>query len=193
MAPSEIPRPQQPSGAVWQHRSYYAGMELYMMLWKRWITKILGTVIGKGEKNLTRLIILGGIWTRKICRQLRLSYFVTVYYIYLSFWSYHNNSFVWYIHYFSSVAKVVAYKYVKKHQTNTYNNRVTITIYCCGLASGVDGPRFYLVKAENIDIQTYKGNFAKKHKAHPGSVIPTPNSYMTNPGWALCFFAKSPL
>ena len=64
--------------------------------------------------------------------------------------------------------KVVASKDVKKHQTNTDNNRRTITIFICGIASGVDGPRFYLVKAENIGIQNFKGDFKKKHKAPPG-------------------------
>ena len=79
---------------------------------------------------------------------------------------------------------MVASKSVKKHQTNTENNCGTITISCCGLVSGVDGPRFYLVKAEKIDIQTFKGDFANKHKAPPGSkVIPTPNAYMTNKVW----------
>ena len=69
---------------------------------------------------------------------------------------------------------MVASKAVKKHQKNTDNNHRTVTISFCGLASGVDGPLFYLVKAENIDIQTFKGDFTKKHKAPPGSkVIPT--------------------
>ena len=72
---------------------------------------------------------------------------------------------------------MVSSKAVKKHQMNTEDNRRTINISHCGLASGVDSPRFYLVKAEKIDIQTFKGNFAKKHKAPPGSkVIPTPNA-----------------
>ena len=79
---------------------------------------------------------------------------------------------------------MLASKAVKKHQTNNYNNRGTITIAWCGLASGVDGPCFYLVKAEKIDFQTFKGDFAKKHKAPPGSkFIPTPNAYMTDKVW----------
>ena len=79
---------------------------------------------------------------------------------------------------------MVVSKAVKKHKMNSDDNRGTITISRCGLASGVDNHRFYLVKAEKIDIQTIKGNFAKKHKAHPGSkVIPTPNSYMTIKVW----------
>ena len=79
---------------------------------------------------------------------------------------------------------MVASKAVNKHQTNTDDNRGNITISCCGLASGVDGPRFYLVKAEKIDIQTFKEDFAKKHKAPTGSkFIPTPNAYMTDKVW----------
>ena len=63
-------------------------------------------------------------------------------------------------------------------------NRGTITTYCCGLASGVDAPRLYLVKVEKIDLKTFKGNFAKKHKAPPGlKVIPTPNAYMNDKVW----------
>ena len=79
---------------------------------------------------------------------------------------------------------MVASKVVKKHKTNTDDNRRTITIYRCGLASGVDVPRFYLMKAEKIDLQTSKGNFKNKHKAPHGSkVIPTPNAYMTYKVW----------
>ena len=71
-----------------------------------------------------------------------------------------------------------------KHKMNTYDNHRTTTISRCGLASGVNGPHFYLVKSDKIDIQNFKGNFAKKHKAPPGSkAIPTPNAYMTNKVW----------
>ena len=79
---------------------------------------------------------------------------------------------------------LVASNAVKKHQTNNYNNCGTITIARCGIASGVDGPCFYLVKADNIYLQTFNENFAKKNKAHHGSkVIPTPNAYMTDKVW----------
>ena len=41
-----------------------------------------------------------------------------------------------------------------------------------------------MVKSENIDIQNFKGDFSKKHKAPPGSkFIPTPNAYMTKKVW----------
>ena len=79
---------------------------------------------------------------------------------------------------------MVASKSIKKHQKNMDDNRGTITIYCCGLSSGVDAPHFYLVKAEKIDTQNFKGDFAKNHKAHLGSkVIPTPDAYMTDKVW----------
>ena len=79
---------------------------------------------------------------------------------------------------------MVASKAVKKHQTNADNNRRTVTISSCGIASGVDFPRFYLAKAENIYLQTFKGDFAKKHKDPPGSkIIPTPNAYMIYKVW----------
>ena len=64
---------------------------------------------------------------------------------------------------------MVASKAVKKHQTNTDVNRRTITIYHYSLASSVDEPSLYLVKTEKIDIQNFKGDFANKHKAPPGS------------------------
>ena len=76
---------------------------------------------------------------------------------------------------------MVASKAVNKYQVNMDNNRGTITISRFGLASGVDGPRFYLVKAENIDLQTFKGDFEKKHKAPVGSkFIPTSYAYITD-------------
>ena len=85
---------------------------------------------------------------------------------------------------FPGITKVVASKYVKKHQVNKGENHGTITIARCGLASGADGPRFYLVKSEKIDLQKFKGNFSTKHGALPGSkVIPTLNAYMTDEVW----------
>ena len=75
-------------------------------------------------------------------------------------------------------------KPVNKHQTNMDYNRGTITISSCGIASVSVGTCFYLVKAEKIDTQNFKGDFAKNHKAHIGSkVIPTPDAYMTDKVW----------
>ena len=85
---------------------------------------------------------------------------------------------------FPGITKVFAYTYVKKHQINKGENRGTITISRCGLASGAYGPIFYMVKAEKIDLHTFKGNFSTKNGAPPGSkVIPTPNSSMTDKVW----------
>ena len=40
------------------------------------------------------------------------------------------------------------------------------------------------MKAENIGIQTFKEDSAKKHKAPPGlKVVPTPNVYTTDKVW----------
>ena len=40
------------------------------------------------------------------------------------------------------------------------------------------------MKAEKIDLQNFKGDFTKKHKAPPGSkVIPTTNAYMSDNVW----------
>ena len=40
------------------------------------------------------------------------------------------------------------------------------------------------MKVDKIDIQNFKGDFAKKHKDPPGlKVIPTPNAYMTDKVW----------
>ena len=78
---------------------------------------------------------------------------------------------------FPGITKVVASKYLKKHQINKSDNRGTITIARCGLASGADGPSFYLVKDKNINLQTFKRNFSTKNSAPPGSkFIPTRNS-----------------
>ena len=85
---------------------------------------------------------------------------------------------------FPGITKVVTSKYVKKHQINKGDNRGNITIACCGIESGSDGPSFYLLNSEKIYLQTFKGNFSTKHGAPPGSkFIPTPNAYMTDKVW----------
>ena len=85
---------------------------------------------------------------------------------------------------FPGITKVVASKYVKKNQINKGDNHGTIKIACCGLESGEDSPRFYMVKARKIYLQTFKGNFSTKHGAPPGSnAITTSNAYMTDESW----------
>ena len=67
---------------------------------------------------------------------------------------------------------------------NKDDNRASITITRCGLASGDEGPRYFLVKADKIENKALKGDFSKKHGGPPGSkVIPTPNAYMTDKTW----------
>ena len=80
--------------------------------------------------------------------------------------------------------KLVASKYVKKHQMNIDHNRGNITIDRCGLASGLGGPRFYLIKGEKVYLEKFKGDLYSKDGAPPVSkVIATPNSYMTDKVW----------
>ena len=71
----------------------------------------------------------------------------------------------------AGATKVIASKVVKKQQINKSDNKGTITIARCGLASGVDGPRFFLVKGEKIDRATFTGDFAAKHDAPLGSKV----------------------
>ena len=83
----------------------------------------------------------------------------------------------------AGTTKVVASNHVKKHQMNKDDNRGSITIARCGLSAGVEGPRYFLVKAEKIEHKCFH-DFAKKHKAPAGSeVIATPNAYMTDVVW----------
>ena len=85
---------------------------------------------------------------------------------------------------FPGITKLVASKYVKKHQINKGENSGTIKIARCGLTSGADGPRFYLDKAEKIYLHKFKGKLSTKNGAPPGSkVITTPNAYMTDKVW----------
>ena len=78
----------------------------------------------------------------------------------------------------SGATKVIASKAVKKQQINKSDNKGT------SLASGADGPRFFLVKGEKFDRATFTGDFAAKHGAPLGSkVIATPNAYMTDNVW----------
>ena len=46
--------------------------------------------------------------------------------------------------------------HAKNKRMNKDDNHDTITIYRCGIASGADGPQLFLVKAENIELDTLK-------------------------------------
>ena len=67
---------------------------------------------------------------------------------------------------------------------NKYNNRGTITIARRGLASGADGPQLFLVKAEKIDLDTFKKEFSGKQSAPTDpQVFTTTNEYRTDKVW----------
>ena len=51
---------------------------------------------------------------------------------------------------------------------NIDDNRGSINIAQCGLASGSDGPRLYLIKGEKVDLDTFKGDFSSKYGTPPG-------------------------
>ena len=71
-----------------------------------------------------------------------------------------NSVLFWYILIsISGAKKVVASKYVKNRQMNKDDNRSTIKIARCGLAYGADGPWLFLVKADIIYLDTFKGGF----------------------------------
>ena len=59
---------------------------------------------------------------------------------------------------------------------NKDNSRGSITIFCVDLAAGVEDPRLFLTKGENVDHATFK-QIGKDHGAPAGSkVIATPNA-----------------
>ena len=82
---------------------------------------------------------------------------------------------------FPGMKKLVASKYVKKHQINKGDNRGTIKIYCCGIAPGADGTRSFCEGRENrsADIQWYLLNQTRL----PSWVINNQNAYMTYKVW----------
>ena len=64
---------------------------------------------------------------------------------------------------------------------NIYDKHTTIKIFQCGIASGAYGPWLFLVKSYNIDLDTFKGCFSRKHGAPTGlQLIVTTNTYMTD-------------
>ena len=58
--------------------------------------------------------------------------------------------------------KVVATKAVKKNQTNTNDNCVTITISCCGIASGVDAPPLLFGEGREDRPPKFQGRLRKE-------------------------------
>ncbi len=73
----------------------------------------------------------------------------------------------------------------KKHEKNTSDSQLSITVVRIGLAAGVEDPRFYLGKGKDGPVASMKmGFFSSKYKAPPGSYVKmTLNAYMTNVVW----------
>ena len=57
-------------------------------------------------------------------------------------------------------------------------------LLCAGSSAETDGPRIYMTKGVKVDMETLRGDFAKKHNAPPGSgVYATPNAYLNDETW----------
>lgn len=79
--------------------------------------------------------------------------------------------------------KVLGSSGKKKHEKNTADSRDSITAVRVGSAIGVDGPRIYLAKGKDIELDAFK-DFTKHFPAPPGSCVEmTPSAYMTDDAW----------
>ncbi len=83
------------------------------------------------------------------------------------------------------VLKIIGSNERKKHEKNTSDSRLSITVVRIGSAAGIEGPRIYLGKGkEDPPSHMKKGNFSSRYTAPPGSYVKmTPNAYMTNEVW----------
>ena len=83
------------------------------------------------------------------------------------------------------VLKIIGSNERKKHEKNTSDSRLSITVVRIGSAAGIEGPRIYLGKGkEDPPSHMKKGNFSSRYTAPPGSYVKmTPNAYMTNIVW----------
>jgi hypothetical protein len=71
----------------------------------------------------------------------------------------------------------------KKHEKNVADSRESITTVRVGSSANGDGPRFFLAKGKEIELETFR-HFTVNYTAPPGSkVIMTPNAYMTDEAW----------
>lgn len=71
----------------------------------------------------------------------------------------------------------------RKHEKNVADCRETISIVRVGSAANVDGPRFFLAKGKEIELDSFK-KLDSYYKVPEGSrVIMTPNAYMTDEAW----------
>ena len=83
----------------------------------------------------------------------------------------------------TSNLKIIGSKYKRKHEKNTSDCRDSITVVRVGSSANVDGPRFYLAKGKEIELNSFK-NFTNSFNAPEGSrVVMTPSAYMTDEAW----------
>jgi hypothetical protein len=81
--------------------------------------------------------------------------------------------------------KIIGSTERKKHEKNTSDSQLSITVVRINLAAGVEGPHFYLGKGKDGPVASMKkGFFSSKYTTPPGSYVKmTPNAYMTNVVW----------
>ena len=81
------------------------------------------------------------------------------------------------------VVNVIGGRGKKKHEKNMADCRESITVVRVGSSSGVDGPRVYLAKGKEIELNSFK-DFTANYKAPHGShIVMTPIAYMTDEAW----------
>ena len=82
------------------------------------------------------------------------------------------------------IVRVIGNKEKKKQEKNIQDNRDSITTVRVGSAGNIDGPRIYLAKGKECDLESFN-NFCDHYDSPPGSCVEmTPNAYMTNEAWA---------
>jgi hypothetical protein len=81
------------------------------------------------------------------------------------------------------VLHIIGSRRKKKHEKNVADSRESITTVRVGSSANGDGPRFFLAKGKEIELETFK-HFTVNYTAPPGSkVIMTANAYMTDEAW----------
>ena len=80
--------------------------------------------------------------------------------------------------------RVVGSTDMLKHKKIIDENRDSISSLRAGSSAGEDGLRIYMTKGEKMDLETLRGDFAKKHNVPPGlGVYSTPNAYLNDKTW----------
>ena len=82
------------------------------------------------------------------------------------------------------IVRVLGNKEKKKQERTIQDNRESITTVQAGSTGNIDGPRIYLAKCKECDLESFN-NFCDHYDSPPGSCAEmTPNAYMTNEAWA---------